>query len=129
MPSYTQEVLRQGGFDIDWHPDLAEDISAAEAVDPGCWADISAVLKRIKDGSYRSDDWDAPLDRRHADLGEIKRRAGQRLYRLYVHASRDKPGVVTLLVFGSKPAGPAGLALQDDQIDLAFSRLMGMSAQ
>jgi len=85
------------------------------------------TLKRIRLGSCRSDDWTAPLDRKHADIGEVRLDIERRQYRLYVHAPRDRPGVLFLLHFAWKPRGrKEGLALQDQHIDEAFSRLMSM---
>src|SRR4051794_14959239 len=119
MSSFTQDLLSQGGFIYAWHPELGQDIRLAEAEDPGSWSDMRVLLDRVKEGSCRWDDWDAPLARKHADLGEVKRRRGRRLYRLYVHAPRAEPGVLTLLAFGWKPDGLVGLIRQNAQIDLA----------
>lgn len=126
MSSNTQELLKRGGFSYEWHDDMRTDIANALADDDGCWSDMRATLDRIRRGSCRSDDWLAPLDRKHADIGEVKRRIGKRLYRLYVHAPRSRPGVLYLLHFAWKPAGKSGLAVQDEQIDVAFRRLMEM---
>lgn len=121
--SETQALLKKGGFDPKAHPDVAGDIAKAEEEDPGCWRDMAVTLNRMKAGSCRTDEWDAPLDRRNADLGELKRRRGQRLYRLFVRASRTVPNQLDLLHFGWKRPGKAGLAAQDGQIDVAYDRM------
>lgn len=126
MSSPTQELLRRGGFTYEWHEDMRIDLAEALADDPSCWSDMKATLDRIYLGSCRSDDWLAPLDRKHADIGEIKRTIGNRLYRLYVHAPRERPGVLVLLHFAWKPRGREGIVLQDEHIDEAFRRLMEM---
>jgi len=122
----TQELLRSGGFSYQWHPDLARDIELEKEEDPSCWPDMRVVLQRIRSGTCRSDEWSAPLDRKHADIGEVKMRVGKRLYRLYVSAPPSRPGVLYLLHFAWKRSGKKGLATQDQQIDEAFSRLMEM---
>ena len=126
MSSNTQDLLKRGGFSYEWHDDMRMDLASALTEDPGCWSDMRATLERISRGSCRSDDWLAPLDRNHADIGEVKRRIGKRLYRLYVHAPRSLPGVLYLLHFAWKPAGARGLGVQDGQIDEASRRLMEM---
>ena len=126
MISPTQELLERGGFSYECHPELACDIKTAESDDPGCWVDMRVTLDRIRGGSCRSDDWVAPLSRKSADIGEIKRRSGPRLYRLYVNAPRNMPGVLYVLHFAWKSPGPKGLEIQDRHIDEAFSRLMEM---
>ncbi len=102
---------------------MSADIAAANEVDPGCWNDMAVVLNRLKNGTSRSDDWDAPLDRRFADLGEIKRSRGRRLYRLYVRASPSVTNQLDLLHFGWKRPGAGGLRVQDTQIDIAYDRM------
>lgn len=129
MNSPTQELLRSGGFTYECHPDLARDVETAESDDPGCWIDMRVTLDRIRKGSCRSDDWLAPLSRKYADIGEIKRRSGRRLYRLYVNAPRNVPGVLYLLHFAWKSPGEKGLDIQDRHIDAAFGRLMQMPEQ
>jgi len=126
MSSNTQDLLKRGGFSYECHDDMRMDLASALAEDPGCWSDMRATLERIRRGSCRSDDWLAPLDRNHADIGEVKRRIRKRLYRLYVHAPRSAPGVLYLLHFAWKPAGARGLAVQDGQIDEASRRLVEM---
>jgi len=85
---------------------------------------MKVILGRVQRGSCRTDDWNAPLTRNYADIGEIKMRVSRRLYRLYVHAPPSRPGVLYLLLFDWKRPGKRGLATQDNQIDEAFNRLM-----
>jgi len=101
---------------------MPEDIATAHADDNGCWNDMSAALKRIKSGSCRSEDWNAPLNRNFADIGEVKRKRRRRLYRLYVWAPRNQPNLLILLHFSWKDPGKPGLVVQDQQIDEAFRR-------
>ncbi|WP_421876757.1 hypothetical protein [Mycolicibacterium wolinskyi] len=124
MASYTQELLKQGGFEYDWHSSLGGDIRVQNDDSPGCWDDMRVTLERVRDGSCRSDEWDAPLGRKYADIGEVKRKRARRHYRLYVTAERDRPGVLLLLHFAWKPGGKKGLEVQNGHIDEAFNRLM-----
>ncbi|RFZ03862.1 hypothetical protein DSM43518_04577 [Mycobacterium marinum] len=124
--AYTQEILAAGGFSLTWSKKLGADISVLDADDPGCWGDIRAALERVRDGTCRWDEWSAPLDRKNVDLGEIRARREDRLYRLYVRADRATPMELILLHFAWKPFGKEGLEPQDDQIDEAFNRFMEM---
>ena len=124
MSSLTQELLKSGGFSCKCHPGLTEDVRVAVSGDPSCWNDMKVILESIQRGSCRADDWNAPLIRKHADIGEIKMRVGKRLYRLYVHAPPSRPGVLYLLHFAWKRPGKRGLDTQDNQIDEAFNRLI-----
>lgn len=102
---------------------MITDIAVANEADPGSWNDMAVVLNRLKTGTSRSDDWDAPLDRRSADLGEVKKSRGRRLYRLYVRASPSVSNQLDLLHFGWKRPGVDGLRVQDTQIDVAYGRM------
>ena len=119
----TEELLIRGGFSYRIHPDMKSDVAIAEKADPGCWSDMRVVLDRVRAGSCRARDWEAPLARNGADIGELRVTRFPRLYRLYVHAERDSD-VLSLLLFGFKPNGLGGLAIQDQQIDLAAGRLL-----
>jgi hypothetical protein len=90
---------------------------------------MSDVLKRVQRGSALKDDWEAPLARNHADIGEIKHSIEDHLYRLYVYAPRNTPDLLLLLQLAWKPPGEEGLEIQNDQIDKACTRLLNWSAQ
>ncbi|AIC71932.1 Uncharacterised protein [Mycobacteroides abscessus] len=122
--SYTAELLSRGGFEIGYHLLLPEDVREYMADDPQSWPDIRDVLIRIKDARGRPRDWEAPLARRNADVGEIRVRGADGHYRLYVHAPRSHPNFLLLLHLGWKPGGEEGLNVQDGQIDEACARLV-----
>ncbi|SHY20024.1 Uncharacterised protein [Mycobacteroides abscessus subsp. abscessus] len=122
--SYTMELLQAGGFEIKYHGKVAGDIRAVNSADQSAWPEMRVILDRVQSGTCRPDDWTAPLAKNYQDIGEIKKRRGRRLYRLYVHASRQTPNRLVVLHFGWKPPGNQGLDIQNQHIDEACARLL-----
>lgn len=123
MLTPTEQLLINGHFEYLHHPDLPEDIRLLSADEPGCWAQMAVVVRRVRDGSCRTGDWDAPMSSSGADIGEIRHPIFPRHYRLYVHAERGS-NELKLLLFAWKPDGEVGLSLQNEHIAEASRRLM-----
>lgn len=117
----TEELLVAGGFSVRPHPNLKGDMERAEKSDPGSWFDMKAVLMRVRSGTAREHDFKVPLASVGLDVGELRNTREPHLYRLYVHAERDS-NELQLLLFDRKPAGPAGLILQNQHIVTACAR-------
>lgn len=119
----TEELLAKGGFTYRIHPGMRDDVEAAEGDDPGCWQEMKVVLDRVRNGTARTRDWDAPMGATGADIGQLRHTIWPRHYRLYVHADRDS-NELQILLFDWKPDGPDGLTVQNEHIVRASGRLI-----
>ncbi|WP_198966092.1 hypothetical protein [Mycobacterium shottsii] len=88
---------------------------------------MKVVLLRVQAGSSRDVDWKAPMARVGVDIGELRNTRHPHLYRLYVHADRGS-NQLQLLLFDRKPAGPAGLIVQNQHIVTACARLINWAS-
>lgn len=135
--SRTERFLDSGGFDIEPpHDGLADDIRAANALDPQDWPDMKATLRRAALGTCRrkipgSDvdrdgDWDAPMSGSGMDIGELRRpiNSAGRLYRLYVSAHPSR-FALWILHLNWKPSSsdPRSSGIQDGHVATAEERL------